>query len=113
MWKRDQSVTPPGPRRAQSAEPAPVESRPPAKLVMDLGKSLVIKGELSGSEDLTLFGQMEGSVSLRCALDAHAGSPYGSYGVLGRALSCFLCSSCFCFFTCCCLPFSLSFLPPL
>ena len=31
---------------------------------MDLGTSLVIKGELSGSEDLTLSGQMEGSVSL-------------------------------------------------
>jgi aryl-alcohol dehydrogenase-like predicted oxidoreductase len=33
-----------------------------------------------------------------------------SYAVLGRALSCFFC---FCFFTCCCLLFSLSFLPPL
>ena len=33
--------------------------------------------------------------------------------ILGRALSCFLCSSCFCFFTCRCLFFSLSFLPPL
>ena len=31
---------------------------------MDLGNSLVIRSELSGSEDLTLFGQMEGSVSL-------------------------------------------------
>lgn len=31
---------------------------------MDLGKSVVIKGELSGSEDLTLYGQMEGSVKL-------------------------------------------------
>jgi cytoskeletal protein CcmA (bactofilin family) len=31
---------------------------------MDLGKSVVIKGELSASEDLTLYGQMEGSVSL-------------------------------------------------
>jgi len=31
---------------------------------MDLGKSVVIKGELSGSEDLTLFGQMEGSIKL-------------------------------------------------
>ncbi|HUC73730.1 MAG TPA: polymer-forming cytoskeletal protein [Vicinamibacterales bacterium] len=31
---------------------------------MDLGKSVVIKGELSGSEDLTLCGQMEGSVKL-------------------------------------------------
>jgi cytoskeletal protein CcmA (bactofilin family) len=64
MWKRDQSVTPPGPLPAQSAEPAPAESRPTAKLVMDLGKSVVIKGELSGSEDLTLYGQMEGSIKL-------------------------------------------------
>ena len=31
---------------------------------MDLGKSVVIKGELSASEDLTLDGQMEGSVTL-------------------------------------------------
>lgn len=31
---------------------------------MDLGKSVVIKGELSGSEDFTLFGQMEGSIRL-------------------------------------------------
>jgi cytoskeletal protein CcmA (bactofilin family) len=31
---------------------------------MDLGKSVVIKGELSGSEDLTLYGQMEGSIKL-------------------------------------------------
>src|SRR5687768_9543182 len=29
------------------------------------------------------------------------------------ALSCFVCSSCLCFVTCCCLFFSLSFLPPL
>jgi cytoskeletal protein CcmA (bactofilin family) len=31
---------------------------------MALGKSLVIKGELTGSEDLTLCGQMEGSINL-------------------------------------------------
>jgi cytoskeletal protein CcmA (bactofilin family) len=31
---------------------------------MDLGRSVVIKGELSGSEDLTLYGQMEGSIRL-------------------------------------------------
>jgi cytoskeletal protein CcmA (bactofilin family) len=31
---------------------------------MDLGKSVVIKGELSASEDLTLYGQMEGHVRL-------------------------------------------------
>jgi cytoskeletal protein CcmA (bactofilin family) len=64
MWKRDQSVTPPGAQRDESAGPAPVDSRPTDKLVMDLGKSVVIKGELSGSEDLTLYGQMEGSIKL-------------------------------------------------
>ena len=31
---------------------------------MDLGTSVVIKGELSASEDLTLDGQMDGSVTL-------------------------------------------------
>jgi len=31
---------------------------------MNLGKSVRIKGELSGSEDLTLCGQMEGSIKL-------------------------------------------------
>ena len=31
---------------------------------MTLGKSVVIKGELSASEDLTLSGQMEGRVTL-------------------------------------------------
>jgi len=31
---------------------------------MNLGKSVVIKGELSGSEDFTLYGQMEGSIRL-------------------------------------------------
>ena len=30
----------------------------------DVGKSVVIKGDLSGSEDMTLQGQMEGSISL-------------------------------------------------
>jgi cytoskeletal protein CcmA (bactofilin family) len=64
MWKRDQTVTPPGAQRDQSADPAPADTRSTAKLVMDLGKSVVIKGELSGSEDLTLYGQMEGSIKL-------------------------------------------------
>src|SRR5215204_956917 len=35
------------------------------------------------------------------------------YGFLAGALSCFFCTSCFCFVNCCCLFFSLSFLPPL
>ena len=64
MWKRDQSVTPPSAHRDQSAEGAPADSRSTEKVVMDLGKSVVIKGELSGSEDVTLYGQIEGSVRL-------------------------------------------------
>ena len=71
MWKRDQTVppSPPPPAPMPPARPmepvaVPAQSRPVEKLVMDLGKSVVIKGELSGSEDLTLYGQMEGSVKL-------------------------------------------------
>ena len=36
----------------------------PDNLVMNLGNSMSIKGELSGSEDLTLYGHMEGSIRL-------------------------------------------------
>jgi cytoskeletal protein CcmA (bactofilin family) len=65
MWKREQSVTPPpAPRRDPPVNPAPAAAKPPENLVMDLGKSVIIKGELSGSEDLTLYGQMEGSIRL-------------------------------------------------
>ena len=55
MWKRDQSVTP---------SSGPSADHPSVETVMDLGKSVIIKGELSGSEDLTLCGQMEGSIKL-------------------------------------------------
>ena len=63
MWKRDQAVTPPSAHRDRSATVAPAASSSAEKVVMDLGKSVVIK-ELSGSEDLTLYGQMEGSIRL-------------------------------------------------
>jgi cytoskeletal protein CcmA (bactofilin family) len=39
-------------------------SSPADRIGVDLGKSVVIKGELSGSEDLTLQGHMEGRISL-------------------------------------------------
>jgi cytoskeletal protein CcmA (bactofilin family) len=45
-------------------EPGPADRKSSEKLIMDLGKSVVIKGELSGSEDLILYGHMEGSISL-------------------------------------------------
>jgi cytoskeletal protein CcmA (bactofilin family) len=71
MWKRDQSVTPvsaqrePPPNLVQPAPPAgPAAGKFAEKLIMDLGTSVAIKGELSASEDLTLCGQMEGSIRL-------------------------------------------------
>ena len=39
-------------------------SRENGRIVMDLGKSIVIKGDLIASEDLTLYGRMEGTVTL-------------------------------------------------
>ena len=42
---------------------------------MNLGKSLVIKGVLSGSEDLTLCGHVEGSITLpdhQLTISSHA-----------------------------------------
>jgi cytoskeletal protein CcmA (bactofilin family) len=39
-------------------------SQPESIQPTDFGKSIVIKGDLSASEDLTLYGQMEGSINL-------------------------------------------------
>jgi len=64
MWKRDQSVPPPGAKPDSGASPTPVTAKAAENLVMNLGTSMSIKGELSGSEDLTLYGQMEGSIRL-------------------------------------------------
>jgi len=64
MWKRDQSVETPGAQHRAPETPPPNRGAPAEPLVMNLGDSVVIKGELSGSEDLTLYGQMQGSVKL-------------------------------------------------
>jgi cytoskeletal protein CcmA (bactofilin family) len=81
MWKRDDAVKPTPPA---GTGPAPVQSvnTPPAtepvrnvnesqrgsereRTTVNIGKSVVIKGELSGSEDLTIEGQVEGKIELR------------------------------------------------
>jgi len=62
MWKRDDSSAPTASQNPPA--PAPYARDAADKLVMNLGKSVMIKGELSGSEDLTLYGRMEGSVKL-------------------------------------------------
>src|SRR5512141_2050648 len=80
MWKRDEAVKPsapasPAPAPAQTthtaADAAP--TRPAAgdaqrgfeRSAVNIGKSVVIKGELSGSEDLTIEGAVEGKIELR------------------------------------------------
>jgi cytoskeletal protein CcmA (bactofilin family) len=74
MWKRDEAVKP---VNAQSGTPEapgqasgkPVESADPRRhserSVINIGKSVVIKGELNGSEDLTVEGHVEGTIDLR------------------------------------------------
>jgi cytoskeletal protein CcmA (bactofilin family) len=78
MWKRDEAVR----QRAQPAVPtneaaaaAPAAAAQPvrqdtyrsqnARDVVNIGKSVVIKGELNGSEDLTIEGHVEGKIELR------------------------------------------------
>ena len=73
MWKRDESVKPAG-TPAPAAPAAPIqqtvvppqpESRRIERDVVNIGKSVVIKGELNGSEDLTIEGQVEGKIELK------------------------------------------------
>jgi len=75
MWKRDEAVKPTN----QAATPAPApttsvpasvaapqaESRRIERDLVNIGKSVVIKGELSGSEDLTIEGHVEGKIELK------------------------------------------------
>jgi cytoskeletal protein CcmA (bactofilin family) len=80
MWKREEAVrVPPQPVNppVPAPAPAPVQVQAPEpsiartepirqeKAVVNIGKSVIIKGELSGSEDLTIEGQVEGKIELR------------------------------------------------
>ena len=63
MWKQDESMKPSASKDSSAAR-TPADVKPASNVVMNLGKSVIIKGELSASEDLTLYGRMEGSVKL-------------------------------------------------
>ncbi len=77
MWKREESPRPPQPVVPPTAPTPPVvhQSTTPRvepvqpvqqeKAIVNIGKSVIIKGELSGSEDLTIEGQVEGKIELR------------------------------------------------
>ena len=70
MWKRDEAPKPAGGPPAQPAVPGASVPRVEAshhmeKDIVNIGKSVVIKGELNGSEDLTVEGHVEGTIQLR------------------------------------------------
>src|SRR5688572_31707846 len=75
MWKRDEAVRPspaatPGAPQPQAPQPVSAGARSDARASMEkdivnIGKSVVIKGELNGSEDLTIEGHVEGTIQLR------------------------------------------------
>jgi cytoskeletal protein CcmA (bactofilin family) len=73
MWKQEvpprpePSLNTEGPRQPQTADRA-AASRPPdeeRRVVAWVGKSVVFKGNLSGSEDMTIDGRVEGTIELR------------------------------------------------
>src|SRR5213082_2765803 len=77
MWKRDEAVRPasgqptavpqpPAPTQAGAPGPRPTEaSHQMEKDIVNIGKSVVIKGELNGSEDLTIEGHVDGTIQLK------------------------------------------------
>jgi len=91
MWKQNEVVRPPASGREAMGQPAPGAPAFPSapavhapeiwakgnmdKDVINIGKSVVIKGELNGSEDLTVDGIVEGKIELRehvLTIGAHA-----------------------------------------
>jgi cytoskeletal protein CcmA (bactofilin family) len=76
MWKRDEAVKPTSGHPATPAAAAPTqpvsmpaavqpETRRIERDIVNIGKSVVIKGELNGSEDLTIEGHVEGRIELK------------------------------------------------
>src|SRR5688572_18203714 len=84
MWKRDQAAKPTASQTAAPAVPTPQVVTPPipqttapvasvepvqqtrrSEPMVNIGKSVVIKGDLQGSEDLTVEGQVEGKIELK------------------------------------------------
>ena len=61
MWKKEEPAAPQVTDRTGSARPAGSGANQNAVV----GKSIVVKGELHGSEDLTIEGQVEGKITLK------------------------------------------------
>ena len=70
MWKRDAAELPPtgvksSPARSPSPSQPPVSPAGRQSETINIGRSVAIKGELKGSEDLTIDGHVEGTITLK------------------------------------------------
>ena len=63
MWKKDEEV-PSRPTSAPAASPEPARAPAVRSDPATIGPSIVIRGEVSGSEDLLIQGKVDGSVAL-------------------------------------------------
>jgi cytoskeletal protein CcmA (bactofilin family) len=64
MWKREEPAEPVAPQIA-STSGSDLAEKSSANQNVIIGKSIVVKGELRGSEDLTIEGQVEGKITLK------------------------------------------------
>lgn len=71
MWKRGQTTSPENNSTPTPAQDISTSSPPRTERVVDnktmanIGKSVIINGELKGSEDLSIEGQVEGKIELK------------------------------------------------
>ncbi len=65
MWKREEPAQPVTPPVVGTIGSAPAEEAGGANPGVVIGKSIVVTGELSGSEDLTVERQVEGKIALK------------------------------------------------
>jgi cytoskeletal protein CcmA (bactofilin family) len=63
VWKREQPVQPTGVREGTGTAALP--AAPTVAPAAHIGQSVVVKGEVSGREDLTVEGSIEGTMDLR------------------------------------------------
>ena len=64
MWKREEPSQPVTPQITSKAG-SDLSDGPSVNENVIIGKSIVVKGELRGSEDLTIEGQVEGKITLK------------------------------------------------
>lgn len=71
MWKRGQTTSPENNSTTLPSTDLSVSSPPRMEKIVDnkttanIGKSVIISGELKGSEDLSIEGQVEGKIELK------------------------------------------------